>query len=182
MYISIPLYVDQKTTAVQWILSRSLVCYLACRFGRAKCWMSCTVPGKAGPALTIPCIGLGIWLQNTFYKLRTYMIFLFFCQFFITLSCDTFHLQSIEHWKILLKMITKRKMLHVSFFSSAIEWVVNELYSAITYCTFESNPLIMINQFAVTTKVVRAQEFALSTIVAVFIDITVFIADGWLGL
>ena len=102
----------------------------------------------------------------------------FFCQFFITLSCDTFHLQSIEHWKILLKMITKRKMLHVSFFSSAIEWVVNELYSAITYCTFESNPLIMINQFAVTTKVVRAQKFALSTIVAVFIDFTVFIADG----
>ena len=40
----------------------------------------------------------------------------------------------------------------------------------------------MINQFAVTTKVVRAQEFALSTVVAVFIDITVFIADGWLGL
>jgi len=123
--------------------------------------------------------------QQTVHILKTLGRFtkgIFFCQFFITLSCDTFHLQSIEHWKILLKMITKRKMLHVSFFSSAIEWVVNELYSAITYCTFESNPLIMINQFAVTTKVVRAQEFALSTIVAVFIDITVFIADGWLGL
>ena len=78
-------------------------------------------------------------------------------------------------------MIKTGKMLHVSFFSSAVEWVVNELYCAITYCTFESNPLIMVNQFAVTTKVVKTQKFALSTIIAVFIDFTVFIAGlPWL--
>ena len=50
--ISIPLLTQQTMQVNTQEVYISDQTYLACRLGRSKCWMSWTVPGKAGPALT----------------------------------------------------------------------------------------------------------------------------------